>query len=141
MERKKAETKLILKKKILFKMPHSKVKKMKIFQNVQKNLSFIGFSANKHPLNNRLIFYGLTNILNTVAHFLYLFYIADTKEKVMKSLYISAASFIIFISFLSTVQKMKTIFSLINKVENLINKSKLNEHSNRILLIIVRLFY
>lgn len=106
-------------------MTRPKVIKMKIFQNVQKNLAFIGYSENQRPFKNRQLIFAFLSAWSIMAQFIYLFCIADTQKEFMEALFMTVASILIYISFLSTVLEMKTIFLLIDVVEKLINKSEL----------------
>lgn len=105
-------------------MARPKVRKIKIFQNVQTNLAFIGYIANQRPFNNRQLIQAFLSAWSIMGLFIYIFCIADTRKEFVEALFMTVASVLIYTSFLSTVLKMKIIFFLIDKVEKLINKSK-----------------
>lgn len=104
------------------------MKKMKIFQIVQNDLASIGYRANESPLNNDILSYGFKNISFTICGLVYLCRIAETPEEFMDSIFVITVGILVFISFVSTVQKMATIFIFIDETEKFINGSEFDAH-------------
>lgn len=109
-------------------MSHPKATTIKMFQNVQKHLALIGYRANQHPLNNQQLIYGMKIIWTIIPQCAYLLYVDNTQKEFIVSIFMNITAILTFISFLSTVQKMTTMFCLIDKCEKVINKSELTEH-------------
>lgn len=102
----------------------SKPTAMKIFNTVQKHLASIGYRANQNPFNTQQLSIILMGIFATISQCIYLFFIAKTLKEFMDSILMTAANFLVFISNLSTIHKMATIFIFIDSIEKAINESK-----------------
>lgn len=100
-------------------------KKLKILQTVQKDLALIGYNAQAQPFNGKQIKHGFKSILGNFLQLVYLIRIAKTPSELMVSVFMAGVATLVFISFVSTVQKMPKIFYLIDEIEKIINKSKL----------------
>lgn len=99
---------------------------MKIFQTVRKNLATIDFSADQrwfdaHQLRNIAL-----SILADALQCMYIFYVADTPEQLMNSIFLTSSGILVFISYMSIISKMAELFFVLNKLEKVVNKSKLS---------------
>lgn len=99
--------------------------KMIIFQTVQKYLATIGYAANRSPINSDTISNGLAIVVAITCVTVNLC-IANTPREFMDAIFMTAAGILVFISFISTVQKMKTIFTFISKMQTIINEGEFN---------------
>lgn len=98
---------------------------MKMFQNVKENLASIDFASNRHWYDFIILFHIVKCILALALQFAYLFCVAETPEEVMISIFTTAVGVLVFISYLSTASKMADIFSVIEKIQRIVNKRKL----------------
>lgn len=98
---------------------------MEIFQTVRKSFVLIKFSADGHWFDIDL----LTNIIRCIfvlaLQCIYLLHVAETPEELMHSISYFTVGVLVFMSFLSTVQQMKDIFRLMDRVEKVVNKREL----------------
>lgn len=102
----------------------SKSKRMKIFQTVQRDMALIGYKADEQPFNIKQIEHGFKSIFCGTLELVYLIFVAETPKEYLVSIFMTSVGFLVFISFLNTVQKMPKIFYLIDEVEAIINESK-----------------
>ena len=103
-------------------MTHQKIK---IFQTVRQNLESINFGIDKHWFDLELLISIFKSFLALSLQFIYLFFVADTPEELMNSIFMTVAGTLVFMSFLSIVSKMADIFYLMDRLEKVVNKSEL----------------
>lgn len=99
---------------------------MKLFEIVQRNLALMGYSPNQRPFTKKQIQIGVTKALCISLHGINLIYVANTPKEYMQSIFDTSVTVLVFISFISTILKMNIIFILIDKLQALVNDSKLN---------------
>lgn len=99
--------------------------KLEIFQTVQNDLSSIGYGANQSPFNNDVLGQSATYILFIICECVYLCRFDKTPEELSRSILMLTVGIAVFISFLSTVQQMATIFTFINETGKIVNDSEL----------------
>lgn len=114
---------------------------MKVYQTVQKNLSLMGYSPDKRPFNKKQIKIGVEMALCIGLHIMYLVHVASTPREYMEAIFQTSVVILIFISFISTVLKMDIIFIFIDKIEILVNDSKLSSINQTICLALSCLLY
>lgn len=98
---------------------------MKIFQIVRKSFATMKYSADGHWCDIGLMTNTIKCVLVLALQCIFLFRVADTPEELMHSISHFSVGILVFISYLSTVQQMADIFRLMDRVEKVINKSKL----------------
>lgn len=103
---------------------HANRIKMKLFQLLQKNFEFLGFSQNLHPFNQRQLILYFEGVLILVSFVLFMFFIANSVKEFMNSFYLITAAIITIISFTSTVLKAPILFHFFDFIEQSVNSSK-----------------
>lgn len=98
-------------------------KKIKIFQNVKKNLTSIGYSENQRGFHKEQLLRGFEGLLAVILQFVYLIHAATSTKEYMDSIYAITAGVGIFIAYLSMNINFSTIFVLIDDMEQLVNES------------------
>lgn len=118
--------------------------KMKIYQTTRTCLALFGFQEDLQPFNKRQKLIFLPCVFFHTANLVQLFHVANTTQEYMDSIFLTTVGTLITASHISTIGKMKTIFSVINKIEEGINQSKciifpllffLITHSNNIIIL------
>lgn len=106
--------------------------KMKILKTVQKCLASYGYCANQDRFNKMQLQLVLEGILFNALLLAYFFFVANTPEKYMRSIFMIVAGIFLLISKLSTIYEMPTIFIAIDRFEETINESesKMQFYSN-----------
>lgn len=98
---------------------------MKIFQQTQKNIAYMGQIANSSPLNTRsllvICIFGLAMFSNGV----YIFHQAKTFQDYVDSISIALALFVITAYFLYTLFNKRVHDDCIREFEEIIDGSKL----------------
>lgn len=97
---------------------------MALYQNVQKNLAFMGYSPNERPFNRKHMEIILAMAMCSSSEFIYLMQVANTPKEYMIAIFFVSTSILILIAFLSTAHKLKIFFVLIDKVQIAVNGSK-----------------
>ena len=97
---------------------------MKIFKTVQKHLASLGYIKNQSSLNIRQLSICFLSIVAIISLSLYLFCFANTQKEFMDSIFMTVSGVLVFISNLSTANKLTTIFIFIDRTEQVINESK-----------------
>lgn len=99
---------------------------MEIFRKIKKILSALYFKQNRSESYFLLIRQHwscfLKSALTLTSLFTYLIYVAATVEQYIYSMYMSTASFFIFVAFASTVFNTATLFNFIRNFEAAINE-------------------
>lgn len=98
---------------------------LKIFQIVRQNFVLIYFNADQHWLSIQILINIVKCILTFVLQSIFLFYVADTPEEVMSSIFMLSVGILVFVSFMSTIRKVADIFHLMDRVEHVVDKSEL----------------
>lgn len=98
--------------------------RMKIAQIVQKNLASIGYRADLRPFNKQQLWILLERMLILVSLFVYLFHVATTFRQYMDAIFMTTVGILMYISLVSTIAGMETIFILIDEMEQIINESE-----------------
>lgn len=105
--------------------------KMKIFRTVQKYYAIVGIrSTDKSTesnsiFNKRVAFGSLVSGYNIVSQFLYIIYVADDFLEYIECVCATFASIIIFVNFAAIALRKNTLFEIIDKVESLIDTSRI----------------
>lgn len=100
--------------------------KLVVFHKIKKNLAALYFTQNRSE--SYLLLIGqhwscfLKSALTLTSLFAYLIWVAATVEQYIYSMYMSTASFFIFVAFASTVFKTAILFNFIGNFEAAINK-------------------
>lgn len=102
---------------------------MPVYQVVQKNLAFMGYSPNERSFNRRQIQIGVAMAMCVSVNFIFLIHVANTPQQLMASIHHTSVSILILISFMSTAYKMDIIFTIVDKMQAIVNESKFG--SNR----------
>lgn len=97
---------------------------MNIFKTIQLNLAIFGYKKNLRPFNKRQNTFLSISFLSVLSITTYLFYVANTPEEYLDSIYLVCVGNLMIISHFSTILKTKTVFVLIDEVEEVINKSE-----------------
>lgn len=104
-------------------------KKMKIFQIVQKNYSWLGISAyqsmQSYPFNGRILLGFFLFASSFIAHFVFIFATANDFMEYVEGICTASACIIICVCFTSIVFQMTAIFKCIYDIERIILKSEL----------------
>lgn len=102
---------------------------MKLFKKIKENLAILYFKQNQTDSYFLLIRQHwscfLKSALTLISLFVYLIHVAVTVEEFMYSMYMSTASFFIFVGFTNTVFYTATLFNFIENFEATINESEL----------------
>lgn len=98
---------------------------IKLLETTQTNLINLGFIPNqKNPINVQHTRGFIIGLLAIVLHFAFLVYEADTLKQCMDSIFMITVGIAILISFVSTVFKTETLFTVINGLQEIVNKRK-----------------
>lgn len=96
---------------------------MKPFETIKKNLAILYFSPNTNAdswfelvVQHRSCF--LKSALSLTSLFAYLICVAKTSNEFMFSVFLSVASFFIFVAFSSTVFKTSALFDFLNYADH-----------------------
>lgn len=105
---------------------HSKhrIEKLKIFQLLQRNFEFLGFSQNLHPFNQRHLILYFEGVMILVSFVLFAFFVANSVKEFMNSFYLITAASITMIAFTSTVLKTPILCHFFDFIEQGVNSSK-----------------
>lgn len=108
--------------------PQPKLPKLKAFKAIQKNFGILGISpelaTQSHPFNRQILF-GLS-ILGTAIIFLcvFIFNYAENLFEYTQSIFFVLIAALIFFVLLILIIKVKSLFELINRCEEMLNTSK-----------------
>lgn len=101
--------------------PKRKSRKMKIFQTIREAFNSIGINQNdrKGKIFKASFLYGFNSILNCA----FLFHKAKTYRQYTDNIFMTSATIIISISFITVIVKMSRLFKFINRCERISEKS------------------
>lgn len=108
-------------------MPHHKIMQLKIFQRVRENLAKIHFGADKNWFDFEILLNILKCKIALGLQCAYLFRVANTPEDLMNAIFTTNIGILVFISYLHIITKMVDIYFVMDKIEKIVNKSKLNK--------------
>lgn len=102
---------------------------MKLFQRVQKDLEFIGFSRNIggyccYPFGMRYLGSTLIYLVGITSMFTFAIHSADNPGEYMDSFYVLTVSVTLFISYTNNIFRMKKLFDLFDNCEKVCDESK-----------------
>lgn len=101
---------------------------MKLFQTIRKNLAILYFKQNETDSYSLLIQQHLScfskSALSLISLFAYLIWVAETVNELMFSIFLSAASLFILVSFASSVFKTTALYDFFDHIESSVTKSK-----------------
>lgn len=102
--------------------------KMKLFQTIRKNLAIIYFlpieTDSWWELFKQHLSCFVKSVLSLISLFAYLFYVAETLNEFMYSVFLSAVSIFIAASFTSSVFKTSVMFDIFAHADEALHKSK-----------------
>lgn len=103
---------------------------MKIFQEIQKNLSYFGINVHhsfqNYPINarNTLVFFIFS--VGLVMHCMYVCNVAASFKEYSESAFSSVAAIDTIVIFTIVVWRMNGLFDYFDRVEKVINESEFN---------------
>lgn len=98
---------------------------MKIFQLIKVNLTMdLLYSERSDFFDIRRLIISTIFALCVILHFMFLIYEAHTTEQFVRSVYMSATTLGISISLIATLFKTARIFTMIQSLETIVEKSK-----------------
>lgn len=95
---------------------------MNFFQTIKKSLTTLGLGQNQRPFNRLQLKFTLNSLTIMILEYIYLFHVASTAKEYMDALFMSSASTLFLIAFLSSIFKMTTISISMNMSEKTIEK-------------------
>lgn len=102
--------------------------RVKVLQQVQKNLAAIGISSDlisqAYPFNRKILMVVIMICYGCTSSSLYIFLEAKTFDEYTQSIYIFSACVLISIIFIITYSKLRDIFQFIDSLENVMNFRK-----------------
>lgn len=102
---------------------------MKLFQTIRENIRLLGINQNDRFSGKILkasFLYGFNSILNCA----FLFHKARTFREYTDDIYMTSATIVITISFITVIVKMSRLFKFINRCERIAEKSTYaNDHT------------
>lgn len=104
------------------------VKKMHLFQTIQKIFVFVGISSYQsmqvNPFDRKLLLTIFSYSLTIISFDVYLIHVANTFWEYNDNIYINSASTLAVICYIFVVFKMKIIFQIISDCETVAVKSE-----------------
>lgn len=100
--------------------------KMKIFQRIQSYLASSGFRQNESPFNETQLRILVNVFLNIALQYVHLIHESSTIKQYVDSIFMITATILTLVARTSMLLKNDAIFELIDKVEHILNDSKLN---------------
>lgn len=97
---------------------------MRIAKSVLKNLASIGYRANERPFNREQLWILLDRFITIILQFMYLLVEAKTPRQYMESYFTFCVALLMYISLMSTMVEMPTMFVFIDEIEQVIHESE-----------------
>lgn len=97
---------------------------MKILQTTQKNMEFGGLIRDQSAFNNTQLRTFFISAVFLTLQIVYPLHVANTPRQYLDSIFMTAAGYLIFISFMSIALKTTEVFNFIDDLEQRINDSK-----------------
>lgn len=97
---------------------------MKIAQTVKRHLASMGYKVDQRPFHTeqlRLLFERLLTLILQLVHAIH---VANTPRQYMETIFMIMVGTSLYISLVSTIVEMPTIFILIDDMEEVINASE-----------------
>lgn len=97
---------------------------MKIAQTAKRYLASAGYRVDLRPFHEYQIYLLIERISALVLQLVDVLYIANTSKKYMEAYFMLMVGILMYISLVSTIIEMPTIFTLIDNMERVINGSE-----------------
>lgn len=97
---------------------------MKFFQTIRTRLALFGFQEDLEPFNKRQKWIYVPCLSFHICNAVQLFHVASTTKEVMDAIFVNGVGTLITVSHTCSIVKMKTIFVLMNEIQEGINSSK-----------------
>lgn len=99
---------------------------MKIAQTVKMNLISIGYRVDLRPFHIEQLWLLFERMLTLILQFVYFIYGANTPREDMELYFTLFVGILMYISLVSTIIEMPTIFLFIDNIKQVINESELS---------------
>lgn len=97
---------------------------MKIAKEVKRNLASIGYRIDQRPFHKEQLWLLFERMLTLLLQFVHALYIANTPREFMETIFMIMVGILMYITLVSTINEMTTIFAVIEDMEQVINESK-----------------
>lgn len=97
---------------------------MKIARTAKRYLATMGYRVDLRPFHKQQVWLLVERMLALILQCVYALYVANAPRQYMQSHFINIVGILIYISLVSTIIETPTIFTLIDKMEQVINESE-----------------
>lgn len=94
------------------------------FQTIQTNLELIGFKRGVPPFNKRQTWCFIEGSISSFLIYVYILHVAKSPKEYMAGIFLGAVGTLVEISHFSTNLKTKTMFVLIDEIEEVLVESE-----------------
>lgn len=96
---------------------------MKIFQTIQKKLANVGFARDQNALNRTQLEFIFKGYFLFFLFGMYPLRVASAPNEYLDWIFMSTSGILIYLSYMSIIFEMRTIFRFIDGAEEAINES------------------
>lgn len=97
---------------------------MKIFQEIQRNVAFLGYARNARVFNGRQQCLLVGSVISLISVYVNLCYVASSPKEYLDSISLAILGSLLGISALDAMINVKTIFVYIDDAEEIISSSE-----------------
>lgn len=97
---------------------------MKIAKTVKRQVASMGYRVDQRSFNTEQLWLLFERMLTLVLQFLDVLYVANNLRQYVESIFMIIVGTLLYVSLVSTIIEMPTIFTLIDDLEHVINESE-----------------